>query len=57
VKAGNSPETAQVDSAPKTVGSTTTFDLKGQSAPVYVLWITRLPAEGRAQVNEVTAKR
>jgi len=57
VKAGNSPETAQVDSAPKTVGSTTTFDLKGQSAPVYVLWITRLPADGRAQVNEVTAKR
>jgi serine/threonine protein kinase len=57
VKAGNSPETAQADSDPKTVGSKTTFELNGKSGSVYVLWITQLPAGGRAQVNEVTAKR
>jgi serine/threonine-protein kinase len=57
VKAGTSPGTAQADSGPETVGSQTTFDLNGLSGPVYVLWITRLPPGGRAQVNEVTAKR
>jgi eukaryotic-like serine/threonine-protein kinase len=57
VKAGNSPEAAQEDSDPKTVGAKTTFDLNGLSGSVYVLWITHLPGGGRAQVNEVTAKR
>jgi len=57
VKAGNSAGTAQADSDPETVGTKTTFDLNGLSGSVYVLWITRLPAGGRAQVNEVTAKR
>jgi hypothetical protein len=58
VKAGSSPETATADSEPETVGSKTTFDLNGGSGSgsVYVLWITRLPDGGRAQVNEVTAK-
>jgi hypothetical protein len=57
VKVGNSPEMAKADSDPETVGSKTTFDLNGLSGSVYVLWITRLPDGGRAQVNEVTAKR
>jgi serine/threonine-protein kinase len=57
VKAGSSAETATADSDPETVGSKTTFELNGRSASVYVLWITQLPADGRAQVNEVTAKR
>jgi hypothetical protein len=57
VKAGDSPETATADSDPETVGSKTTFDLNGRSGSVYVLWITQLPAGGRAEVNEVTAKR
>ncbi len=57
VKAGSSPETATADSDPETVGSKTTFDLNGRSGSVYVLWITQLPAGGRAEVNEVTAKR
>jgi serine/threonine protein kinase len=57
VKAGNSAAAAQEDSDPETVGSKTTFDLKGLSGSVYVLWITRLPLGGRAQVSEVTAAR
>jgi serine/threonine protein kinase len=57
VKAGSSPETATADSDPETVGSKTTFALKGHSGSVYLLWITRLPEGRRAEVNEVTAKR
>jgi serine/threonine protein kinase len=57
VKAGNSAEAAQADSDPETVAAKTTFDLNGRAGSVYVLWITRLPIGGRAQVNEVTARR
>jgi eukaryotic-like serine/threonine-protein kinase len=45
------------DSATQTVSGTTTFDLSGPSARYYVLWITRLPPGGRAEVSEVEAKR
>jgi serine/threonine-protein kinase len=55
VKAGNSPESAQVDSSEKTVSGTTTFDLNGTGGSVYVLWITRLSPENVVHVNEVTA--
>jgi predicted Ser/Thr protein kinase len=40
----------------QTVGGTTTFDLHGSTARYYVLWVTRLPPGGRAEVSEVTAR-
>jgi hypothetical protein len=55
VKAGSSPESAQVDSSEKTVNGKTTFDLNGVGGSVYVLWITRLASGNDAHVNEVTA--
>jgi tRNA A-37 threonylcarbamoyl transferase component Bud32 len=55
VKAGGSAGTAQIDSGEETVGGKTTFDLKGHSGSVYVLWITRLAPGGVAHVNGVTA--
>jgi len=44
------------DSGSQTVGASATFDLHGASARYYVLWITRLPPGGRADVAEVTAR-
>ncbi len=55
VKAGSSPESAQVDSSTKTVSGRTTFDLEGKTGSVYMLWITRLAPDGAAHVNGVTA--
>jgi eukaryotic-like serine/threonine-protein kinase len=44
------------DSSPQTVGANTTFILDGKSGQYYVVWITQLPPEGRAEIFEVTAK-
>jgi serine/threonine-protein kinase len=57
VKAGPSahgPFTA--DSTTKMVNSTTTFRLNGANARYYVVWITRLPAGGKAEISEVTSR-
>jgi serine/threonine-protein kinase len=43
------------DSAAQTVGSTTTFRLNGATARYYVVWITRLPGGGKAEISEVTS--
>ena len=43
-------------SGSQTVGSSTTFSLRGPAARYYVIWITQLPSGGVAHVNEVTAK-
>jgi eukaryotic-like serine/threonine-protein kinase len=40
----------------RTVGASTTFSLPGSAAQYYVIWITELPSDGVAHVNEVTAK-
>jgi hypothetical protein len=45
------------DSASQTVGTATTFDLRGATARYYVLWITRLPPGRKAEVSEVAATR
>ena len=43
------------DSAPRTVGSSTTFALTGATAQYSVVWITRLPPGGKAEISEVKA--
>jgi serine/threonine-protein kinase len=43
------------DSATQTVGSSTTFTLSGQTARYYVVWISRLPSGGKAEISEVKA--
>ena len=43
-------------SSSQTVRSRTVFSLKGSAARYYVIWITALPPDGVAHVNEVTAK-
>jgi serine/threonine-protein kinase len=43
------------DSPSQSVGSTTTFTLKGNTAQYYVVWITQLPPEHYAKISEVTA--
>jgi len=42
------------DSSPQTVGGNTTFSLNGATARYYVVWITRLPPGGKAEISEVT---
>jgi hypothetical protein len=45
------------DSSSRTVsGSTATFPLNGATGRYYVIWITQLPPEGRAEISKVTAK-
>jgi eukaryotic-like serine/threonine-protein kinase len=44
------------DSSAQTVGSSTTFTLRGLSARYYVVWITRLPPGGKAEISEVTTR-
>jgi eukaryotic-like serine/threonine-protein kinase len=44
------------DSATRTVGGSTTFTLNGKTARYYVVWISRLPAGGKAEISEVTAR-
>ena len=56
VKAGPSRQGPFTDdSAPQTVDATTTFRLTGATARYYVIWITRLPAGGKAEISEVTS--
>ena len=44
-------------SGERTVGSTATFELEGDEARYYVVWITSLPGNaGVATINEVTAR-
>jgi serine/threonine-protein kinase len=57
VKAGPSRQGPFADdSAPQIVGATTTFHLTGATARYYVIWITRLPAGGKAEISEVTSR-
>ncbi|HET7566453.1 MAG TPA: protein kinase [Gaiellaceae bacterium] len=44
------------DSSTQTVSGTTTFDLQGRSGRYWVVWITRLPPGGKAEISEVSAK-
>jgi eukaryotic-like serine/threonine-protein kinase len=56
IQAGSSPQGPfAADSAPQTVGSTTTFHLNGATAQYYVVWITQLPAGGKAEISEITS--
>jgi eukaryotic-like serine/threonine-protein kinase len=56
IEAGDSPTGGFTpDSPPHTVEDTTTFTLDGHSAAYYVVWITKLPPGGRAEISEVTA--
>ncbi|HEY6150709.1 MAG TPA: hypothetical protein VIW19_09330, partial [Gaiellaceae bacterium] len=43
-------------SSSQTVGSRTVFSVSGAAARYYVIWITALPSDGVAHVNEVTAR-
>jgi serine/threonine-protein kinase len=43
------------DSSSQTVDGRKTFTLDGKSGRYYVVWITQLPASGRAEISEVTA--
>jgi len=55
IRSGNSPSGPFTgDSSTQTVGSSTTFSLHGQTAQYYVVWITRLPSGGKAEISEVT---
>jgi eukaryotic-like serine/threonine-protein kinase len=56
IRAGGSPQGPFTDdSSAQTVGATTTFTLRGATAQYYVVWITRLPSGGKAEISEVTA--
>jgi serine/threonine protein kinase len=57
ILSGNAVTTdMKVDGASQTVGSQTTFDLRGASARYYVLWITDLGTNSSVRVNEITAR-
>jgi eukaryotic-like serine/threonine-protein kinase len=56
IRAGSSAQGPFADdSASQTVSSTTTFQLQGKAAQYYVVWITRLPPGGKAEISEVTS--
>lgn len=56
IRAGDSPTGPfTADSDTQTASGSTSFDLKGTTARYYVIWITRLPKGGKAQIGEVTA--
>jgi hypothetical protein len=58
IQSGDSPTSGFTpDSSPRTVSSTTTFTLNGNTARYYVVWITQLPATPRAEISDVTATR
>jgi eukaryotic-like serine/threonine-protein kinase len=44
------------DSSAQRVGATTTFELDGATARYYVVWITRLPPGGKAEISEVSGR-
>jgi serine/threonine-protein kinase len=57
IRAGGSPNGPFADdSAAQTVSSSTTFTLSGKTAQYYVVWISRLPGGGKAEISEVTAR-
>jgi eukaryotic-like serine/threonine-protein kinase len=55
VKAGASPSVARTVSDLEVVGGKATFHLQDEAGPVFVLWITSLPTDRVAHVNEVSA--
>jgi eukaryotic-like serine/threonine-protein kinase len=57
IQAGNSARGPFADdSSAQTVSSSTTFTLSGRTAQYYVVWISRLPGGGKAEISEVTAR-
>jgi eukaryotic-like serine/threonine-protein kinase len=56
IRAGDSPTGPfAADSDTETASGTTTFDLQGTKARYYVVWISRLPKGGKAEISELTA--
>jgi len=56
IRAGDSAQGPFTDdSASQTVVSATTFHLAGKTAQYYVVWITRLPPGGKAEISEVSS--
>jgi serine/threonine-protein kinase len=56
IRAGSSQQGPFTDdSASQNVGSSTTFALRGATARYYVVWISRLPSGGKAEISEVTS--
>jgi eukaryotic-like serine/threonine-protein kinase len=56
IRAGSSPHGPFTDdSEPQTVDGATTFTLRGATAQYYVVWITRLPPGGKAEISEIKA--
>ena len=56
IQAGDSPTGGfSADSSSQTVDGTTTFTLDGHTGAYYLVWITKLPLGGRAEISEVTA--
>jgi predicted Ser/Thr protein kinase len=57
IQAGDSPDGGfATDSSSQTVTGTTKFTLSGRTARYYLVWITQLPLERRAEISEVKAK-
>jgi len=57
IQAGGSPQGPfETVSASQTVEATTTFEVSGEDARYFVVWITEVPSEGTARVNEVEAR-
>ena len=57
IRAGNTPNGPfAADSSTQTVSSSTTFHLNGANARYYVVWISRLPSGGKAEISEVTSR-
>ena len=57
IKAGSSEGGPfSVDSAPSTVGSSTTFRLNGKNARYYLVWITDLGGNDQVQIQEVKTR-
>ncbi|HZS31179.1 MAG TPA: protein kinase [Gaiellaceae bacterium] len=58
IEVGNSEQGPfAVDSGTETVANGTTFSLDGKSGSYYVVWLTRLPAGGTAEISELSASR
>ena len=55
IRAGSALAHLEKVSPSQTVASTSTFRLTGGRERYYVLWITKLPPELRAHVNEIEA--
>jgi serine/threonine-protein kinase len=58
IKVGNSPSGPwRVDSASRTVGSSTRFTLNGKSGSYWMVWITKLGPQLTAAITNVTARK